>query len=106
MSEVPEYSYVGSELELFIEATNWKNYWAGRVRPYVHGKVLDVGAGLGATFDYLNEAADSWICLEPDAEMCRKLERRLATHPRAPRVRCGTTADLSSEERFDTIVYI
>ena len=106
MQGTEDYSYVGSELELFIRAVNWKSYWASRVRPYVHGNVLDVGAGLGATFDYLAGAADSWTCLEPDAALCAQLSTRVASQPRPPRVICGTLEQLPEELRFDTAVYI
>lgn len=106
MSNSDQYSYVGSELELFIKATQWKNYWASRVRPFVHGNVLDVGAGLGATFDYLGDSAERWTCLEPDPALCEQLSARLASHPRPPRVQCGTLDALSGDERFDSIVYI
>jgi SAM-dependent methyltransferase len=102
----PEYSYVGNELELFHKATNWKNYWSGRVRSFVRGDVLDVGAGIGATFDYLNEGAKTWTCLEPDAALCEQLRQRLADHPRPPRVLCGMLEDLDPSERFDSVVYI
>jgi len=106
MSQSAEYEYVGDELTLFINATNWKRYWSGRVRPYVKGRVLDVGAGLGATFDYLSDRADSWTCLEPDAALCAQLEQRLAFHAKPPRVLCGTLDGVNADERFDTIVYI
>jgi SAM-dependent methyltransferase len=106
MSESDSYSYVGSELELFIKATRWKNYWASRVRPFVRGNVLDVGAGLGATFDYLGESAERWTCLEPDPDLCEQLKARVASHPRPPRVQCGTLDTIASGERFDGIVYI
>ncbi len=106
MTEPTQYSYVGSELELFIKATNWKKYWSSRVRPFVRGNVLDVGAGLGATFDYLAESAERWTCLEPDPALCKQLSARLQNHPRAPRVQCGTLETLDADERFDSIVYI
>ena len=106
MNQAAEYSYVGSELDLFMHATNWKKYWAGKLRPFVSGDVLDVGAGLGATFDYLSDGASSWTCLEPDAGLCAQLEQRLATHARPPRVLAGTLEALAPEARFDTIVYI
>jgi SAM-dependent methyltransferase len=106
MTTTESYSYVGGELGLFMNATNWKRYWAGRLKPFVHGRVLDVGAGLGASFDYLSEGATHWTCLEPDQTLCTQLEARLARHPRPPSVRCGTLDTLGSEERFDSIVYI
>jgi len=104
-SSVP-YSYVGSELELFIAAVNWKNYWSAKLRPFVRGRVLDVGAGLGSTFDYLNESANSWTCLEPDPALCEQLGARVAAHPRPPQVICSTLERLDNASRFDTIVYI
>jgi SAM-dependent methyltransferase len=101
-----EYSYVGTELDLFAEATNWKSYWAERLRPFVRGDVLDVGAGLGATFEYLNGPARTWTCLEPDPELARRIERRFGAHPKAPRVLTGTTSTLPADARFDTVLYI
>jgi SAM-dependent methyltransferase len=106
MSEPDSYSYVGSELELFIKATRWKKYWSSRLRPFVRGKVLDVGAGLGATFDYLGESAEHWTCLEPDPALCQQLSARLENHPRPPRVQCGTLEAIGEGEQFDSIVYI
>jgi SAM-dependent methyltransferase len=101
-----EYSYVGTELDLFADATNWKSYWAARLRPFVRGEVLDVGAGLGASFEYLNEPARTWTCLEPDPELARRIERRFGAQPRAPRVLTGTTSTLPEDARFDTVLYI
>lgn len=106
MTTGASYSYVGSELDLFADAKNWKSYWAERLRPFVRGDVLDVGAGLGATFEYLNEAAGSWTCLEPDPELASRIEQRFGSHPKAPRVRTGTTATLPEDARFDTVLYI
>ena len=106
MSQADEYEYVGNELSLFLHATNWKAYWASRVRPFVRGRVLDVGAGLGATFDYLGDAGDEWTCLEPDPKLCEQFQARISGHARPPRVLCGTSAALGHDERFDTVLYI
>lgn len=106
MQQADEYAYVGNELALFLHATNWKTYWASRIRPFIRGRVLDVGAGLGATFDYLGDAADQWTCLEPDPKLCEQFRARLATRVRPPHVLCGTSAVLEAEERFDTVLYV
>lgn len=106
MKNEADFAYAGNELDLFLHAVNWKTYWSTRVRPYVSGAVLDVGAGLGATFDYLHDAASAWTCLEPDATLRQRLARRLSAHPRAPRIVGGTIADLGPELRFDTILYV
>lgn len=104
--ETNQYSYVGTELELFAGACNWKRYWAGKLRPFVHGDVLDIGAGLGSTFEYLHQGTDSWTCLEPDERLCKQLSQRLSASERPPRTRCGTLEQLGPDERFDTLLYI
>lgn len=102
-------SYVGSELEIFQHATNWKAYYARTVGPYVKGDVLEVGAGMGATSRFLCDGRQrSWTCLEPDRSLLRQLDERLAADrlPSPVRTVCGTVATLGAEERFDTILYI
>jgi len=103
MSERP---YEGSELELFAQATNWKAYWSRRLRPFVRGRVLEVGAGLGSNTELLLDAAGHWTCLEPDGAL---LARARALHERhGARVAhlAGTLADVGSERRFDTLLYL
>jgi SAM-dependent methyltransferase len=105
--------YVGTELELFAAARNWKRYWSDRIAPFVGGRVLDVGAGLGATAELFSARADiadiaDWTCLEPDARFAAHLAARIASGglPARTRVRRGTIRDLDPAERFDTVLYI
>jgi SAM-dependent methyltransferase len=101
--------YEGQELELFAGAVRWKSYWAGKVRPYVTGSVLEVGAGLGANTPYLyGPSCDQWLCLEPDLSLLAQIPATLAAQPWRARVKTqgGTLADLSDRELFDTILYI
>ena len=46
---MPDFSYIGTELELFAEATTWKSYFRRHLAPYVGERVLEVGAGNGST---------------------------------------------------------
>jgi hypothetical protein len=41
-----ELQYVGDELGLFAEVRNWKSYWARQLQPFIHGDILEVGAGI------------------------------------------------------------
>ena len=50
------YRYVGSELELFSAATNWKTYMASVLSRFIGGRVLEVGAGIGSNIIYLHTA--------------------------------------------------
>ena len=44
-----DYTYVGSELELFATAPRWKAYLHRQIAPYPGPEVLEVGAGIGGT---------------------------------------------------------
>jgi SAM-dependent methyltransferase len=103
-------AYVGTELELFKDARNWKAYWSRHVAPFVGGRVLEVGAGIGANTGYLdNPRVTAIVRLEPDRGFAGALmdSARDATRP-GLRVedRAGILADLGASERFDTILYI
>ncbi len=101
--------YPGNELELFAQATRWKSYYARTLRRYLHGDVLEVGAGLGGTVRFLcHSGARSWTCLEPDATLAERLTLSLDADPLPvpTEVRIGTVAALADSDRFDTATYI
>src|SRR4051812_25556717 len=103
------FDYVGSELEIFAGAKNWKAYWASQIRPYLKGDVLDVGAGLGATAMVLaGDHSGSWTCLEPDAALAESLleARRQGRVPQKCELIVGTVDDLPLAKTYDAIVYI
>ena len=104
-----DYTYVGEELDLAAHATNWKSYFRSRLAPYITGRVLEVGAGLGGTTVHLRDGRQrEWVCLEPDAALAERLRATLAEHPSAvpTSVIVGTLDDLDPRERFDSILYI
>lgn len=107
-SPTNEFKYIGSELELFSAVHNWKSYWSGRIRPFVRGDTLEVGAGIGANTPYLlREEIGRWVCLEPDAGLSSQLALNLqkaGVRDRCETV-CGTVEGLGAA-RFDTIIYI
>jgi SAM-dependent methyltransferase len=100
--------YAGSELELFSAVLNWKAYWCSRVRPYIAGEVLEVGAGIGSNTRLLDDGASGrWTCLEPDPGLCVSLRANVFAggSRRTHECVCGTLAALV-DRSFDTIVYI
>ena len=102
------YEYLGNELDLFQDAACWKSYFASHLRPYLKGRVLEVGAGIGGTSRVLCDGqADSWTMLEPDANLAGRLTESLRQSPLPipHELRIGTTGDLAGE-RFDCILYI
>ena len=104
-----EIDYVGSELDVFSHAKNWKSYWAKMIEPYLGEEVLDVGAGIGATAINLSHRTyKSWVELEPDPKLAERIVegQKKGTVPESIEVRVGTTQDLSADEMFDTVLYI
>ena len=102
-------NYVGTELDLFSEARNWKAYFGRVLGPFVRGRVLDVGAGIGSNIGPLMGAAAShWTALEPDPRQSKRIATLAAAHSRADDidVRTGTLDDLAATETFDTILYV
>ncbi|HIF24278.1 MAG TPA: methyltransferase type 12 [Gemmatimonadetes bacterium] len=75
------YEYVGTELDLFAQATNWKKYLQSVVSPFLTGDVLEVGAGIGTTTRAFSDgSASTWLCLEPDGDLAERA--RAQTHLR------------------------
>lgn len=96
--------YIGSELEIFAGAVQWRSYWAGIVRPHLGTDVLEVGAGIGSVTRILSNSDNSWTALEPDSEMVRNLQKQEL--PSKSEAICGTIDDLTEGATFDTVLYI
>jgi len=104
-----EQAYMGGELKLFARAGRWKRYWTSQLRPFIHGAVLEVGAGIGANTLRLRSGSEQrWVCLEPDAQLASTLREQLAGTPweATTEIVTGTVEDLRSAEQFDSILYI
>jgi SAM-dependent methyltransferase len=105
MPEQPSFQYMGSELEIFAHASHWKSYVQYKLRPYLVGDILEVGAGIGGTTQALNDGTQGrWVCLEPDSEFAKKI--RSLSHLRNCEVRVGMLPDIKAQEKFDAILYI
>jgi SAM-dependent methyltransferase len=102
-------AYPGTELELFATAGNWKRYVAASLAPYVRGRVLDVGAGIGGNIRSLaNARVTEWIALEPDPKLAAAVDGNLTNNPPAVNwsVVNGTIATIPGTAKFDTILYM
>jgi protein-L-isoaspartate O-methyltransferase len=102
------FRYVGSELDVFANASHWKAYWAHKISPYVGARVLEVGAGIGSNIQMLSNDCQRWLALEPD-EMLAKRTREIIARAGLNKicdVRTGTLSSIDRGEKFDTILYI
>lgn len=103
------YTYVGSELELFRYASNWKSYYSSIIQPYLADEVLEVGAGIGSTTQVICQGKQKrWVCLEPDVVLADQLKTLIFNQqlPKCCELKTGTLTDLSNSDTYDTIIYI
>jgi SAM-dependent methyltransferase len=101
--------YIGSKLELFGAATNWKRYIADILSRFIAGSVLEVGAGIGANIVYLcGSGVDQWTSLEPDPDLAARISERIRRGevPAICRVVTGAIDAIDPKSRFDTILYL
>jgi 2-polyprenyl-3-methyl-5-hydroxy-6-metoxy-1,4-benzoquinol methylase len=101
--------YIGTELEVFTHATNWRAYWQAQIQPYLGQTVLEVGAGIGTITKSLG-AGDRrrWVALEPDLAMAERLraDRVAGLLPDACEIHRGGLDILPDVEIFESILYI
>lgn len=99
------YTYTGSELDVFSLASNWKAYYKKLIEEYLGDEVLEIGAGIGATTEALcDPGKKKWVCLEPDPAQAARIKQR--NLPPCCEVREGTLSSLDARESFDSILYI
>jgi SAM-dependent methyltransferase len=102
---MPELAYIGSELDVFAHAANWKRYVLSHMRPYISGSVLEVGAGIGSnTMLYFDGSQDEWVCLEPDPSLAERIPS--TGKFKECEVFVGTVKDLPASRTFDSIIYL
>lgn len=103
------FEYVGNELELFAKAKNWKVYWSSQIKKFIGSRVLDVGAGIGATAKILcDQNIERWLSIEPDKNLVKEIKRLREAGAISGKVEilAADLTTLEAAEKFDTILYI
>jgi phospholipid N-methyltransferase len=104
-----DFHYGGEELDVFEGAYNWKAYWLKKIEPFIGSRILEVGAGIGATTAALkHHSYDEWLCIEPDKNLCKKIKDKQSALKinKDVEVKSCTTSELEGQRSFDTILYI
>jgi SAM-dependent methyltransferase len=65
------------DLQAMAGASAYNEWLLDRARPWLRGRVLDVGAGIGTHSLRLRHLADEVVALEPDAELAAILRTRV-----------------------------
>jgi hypothetical protein len=102
-------TYIGQELTIFAHAINWKKYYTSIIQPYFGRRIVEVGAGLGATTAVMcNGTQQEWICLEPDPLLRREIDSLIAAEklPGCCRTLGGFVSDIQPGTPIDTFIYI
>jgi len=98
------FRYIGTELELFSLAKNWRKYWSSKIEPHLGLEVLEVGAGIGSATKKLSTGSNIWTALEPDITMSEQLQ--FQDLPSNTKIVCGTIESLPADSKFDTVLYL
>jgi ubiquinone/menaquinone biosynthesis C-methylase UbiE len=101
--------YIGDELNLFKNATNWKYYFSSKIASYIKGDVLEVGAGTGINTFYLsnkNRSISSWTLLEPDTQLFNLIDENVKKDALLNLSKVNGTIKSVSDKLYDTIIYI
>lgn len=100
-----KFEYSGNELETFVFAKSWRNYWIGMIREFLGSEVLEVGAGLGTITKAMYSPDMSWVALEPDRAMCDTLKSDLGRCYPEIEVCHSTLSQYGEKRSFDSILY-
>jgi SAM-dependent methyltransferase len=73
---VSEPDYVGQDLEALAEIPNYQEWILGHFRPYLHGRVLEIGAGVGTLAAKYRDAVEATVLLEPAPNLIDRLRAK------------------------------
>jgi SAM-dependent methyltransferase len=100
---IEEDPFFVQDLVQMSRAENYRRWQFQMIAPYVSGKVLEVGGGIGNFTQELATVADSVISIEPNTYCFGRLAEKVAGNPKIRA--CNTTVEaLAENEQVDTVV--
>lgn len=92
-------------LERLEEAGNFTRWVGAKIRPFVRGRVLEVGCGTGTYTELLAGWSDAVVAVDLDPAFAAATRRRFADRPQV-QVLEGDVRRLPALGRFDSIVML
>lgn len=71
-------SYAGNDLEVLADMPNYHGWIMSAFGPFVRGRVLEYGAGIGTMSAHLRSSAAELILVEPSGNLFAPLQQRFA----------------------------
>ena len=101
------FKYSGSELEIFSQAQNFKQYYFDLAKNYLFSTfdVLEVGAGIGSQTQIFSSKITfkTWTCLEPDLHNIDLIQDKYTDDNRFVFVP-STLVNFVTDKRYDLII--
>lgn len=85
----PENFYEGHDLEALAGLPNYYGWIADLFRPYLHGKALEIGAGIGTNADLVRHHVDSLALVEPSPNLVGRLQEKFNGAPEVEILDCS-----------------
>ena len=101
-------TYEGGDLEAMANSPGYVGWILDKFRPYLAGRTLEVGAGIGTISTYLFEEVSSLDLIEPSFSLVEKLNRRFMNNELVTVIPVTLEKYLADSEReiYNTVVMV
>ena len=95
-----------SQIDIFYNTKNWKNYWTKGLSEFIKGDILDVGSGTGSNIPFYSKINNSSqiTCLEPDKKLFSNLRKKHKNKKKII-IKNLKLSQLKNTKKFKTIIY-
>ena len=95
-----------SQIDIFYNTKNWKNYWIKGLAHSIQGEILDVGSGTGSNLPFYLKIKNSLkiTCLEPYKKLFLNLKKK---HKNKNKIIIKNIKlfQLIKKKKYNTIIY-
>ena len=96
-----------SQMEIFFNTPNWKNYWIKDIKQYSTGNIMEVASGLGSNLFFFKKILKfkKLTCLEPEKKLFKKLIEINKSENKNIFFINKSLNKIKNKNKFDTILY-